>query len=246
MKLLRHLAFFTVATVLPLQAVGACPDGYSSNSLGMCMPNASPGPLIEPWVQVHGAAIAAWFQGSRETAISGSGAVPPQVRQALTGYISEDVLNHARYKVGDGGLFNAANDILKVNNDIAAVTVVDVIVFRNADDAVSNYKLWAHELKHVQQFMEWGVKDFGIRYARDYNSVEGQAREVENAYPVWAASHPTVPGPGPGPGPGPFPPPNYAQYCVTPFGTCTMSALGPKGVSCYCPSVSGPIWGTSM
>lgn len=244
MKLIRHFALFATAVALPLQSIAACQDGYSPNFLGICMPNFSPGPATEPLAQIHGAAIAVWFQGSRETALSGSGPVPPQVRLALTGYISEDVLNHARYKVGDNGIINAANDILKVNNDIAAVALVDVIVFRDGNDAASNYKLWAHELKHVQQFMEWGVKDFGIRYARDHNAVENQAREVENGYPVWAAAHN---GPNPNPGPGyPPPPTTYAQFCVTPIGSCTMSALGPKGVSCYCPTMNGPIWGTSM
>ncbi len=240
MKLIHHVALFAIAACLPLQAVAACQDGYSANFLGICMPNIDPGPATEPLAQIHGAAIAAWFQGSRETAVSGSGPVPPQVRLALNGYISDDVLNRARYKVGDNGIFNAANDILKVNNDIAAVTLVDVIVFRDGNDASSNYKLWAHELKHVQQFMEWGVKDFGIRYARDYNSVEGQAREVENGYPGWAAAHPTGTGPG-------LPPPlQQAKVCVTPVMTCSMSAIGPVGLSCYCPTWSGPMWGTSM
>jgi hypothetical protein len=62
------------------------------------------------------------------------------------------------------------------------VALNNVIVFRFADDAATNPVLWSHELKHIQQFAEWGVRDFAIRYLRDWNSVEAEAYAAERAF----------------------------------------------------------------
>lgn len=234
MKFVRNSALFAIAACLPLQAASACPDGWSSNSFGFCMPNdrevikiiVKPG--TEIWAQQYGPIIATWLQGSRETAFPASQPIPPHVRAQLRGFVPEDVLNRARYKVDDSGVLNAAADILRIRADIAAVTLVDVIVFRHGSDAQSNYKLWAHELKHVRQYMDWGTLDFGIHSARNYNSeVEQPALDEGERYASWS-------------------PPRQATVCVTPTYTCTMTAIGPVGQSCYCPTQFGPIWGQSM
>jgi len=65
------------------------------------------------------------------------------------------------------------------NPDVNAVTLVDIIVFRSQDDALNNVALWAHELKHVQQYQQWGVGEFATRYTRDYNAVEAPAYEIQ-------------------------------------------------------------------
>ena len=235
MKFVRNSALFAIAAILPIQAASACPDGWSSNSLGMCFPNggtvidAVVKPGTELWAQQYGPVIATWLQGSRETAYPASQPIPPHVRAKLTGFVPEDVLNRARYKVDDNGVINAASNILKINSSIAAVTLVDVIVFRDGSDAQSNYTLWAHELKHVRQFMDWGTLDFGIHSARNYNSeVEQPALDEGARYASWTP-----------------PPPPQATVCVTPTYTCSMSAIGPVGQSCYCPTQYGPIWGIS-
>ncbi len=36
-----------------------------------------------------------------------------------------------------------------------------------------------------------------------------------------------------------------ATYCSTQFGNCGMGVAGPSGVSCYCPTPNGPVWGVS-
>ncbi|MNF34651.1 hypothetical protein D3C84_154970 [compost metagenome] len=99
------------------------------------------------------------------------------------------MLDTARYKVGDAGEMNAAHTLMQ-NPDVNAVTLVDVIVFRNQDDAQNNVALWAHELHHVKQYLEWGVEDFARRYTRDYNSVEAPAYKVQGE--VARAMKPTV------------------------------------------------------
>ncbi|MDT4865919.1 hypothetical protein FQZ97_1007480 [compost metagenome] len=58
------------------------------------------------------------------------------------------------------------------------MTLVDVIVFRNLNDAMDNIPLWAHEMTHVQQYQEWGVKEFATRYSNDFNSVEAPAYQM--------------------------------------------------------------------
>ncbi|MNG08673.1 hypothetical protein D3C84_920480 [compost metagenome] len=88
------------------------------------------------------------------------------------------MLDTARYKVGDADEMNAAHTLMQ-NPDVNAVTLVDVIVFRNQDDAQNNVALWAHELKHVQQYLQWGVQDFALRYTRDYNAVEAPAYQIQ-------------------------------------------------------------------
>jgi hypothetical protein len=59
------------------------------------------------------------------------------------------------------------------------VTLVDIIVFRTAEAAETNVALWAHELKHVQQYQEWGVNGFAQRYTQDFNTVEAPAYQVQ-------------------------------------------------------------------
>ena len=177
----------------------ACPDGqYESCLLGecVCLPKVAGNIDIE-----HGAeqlkneiinragvpALEAWIIRSRNTAIVGSQPIPPQIRQALSGYIEQDVMNRARFKIGDKGILNLAGLTIEYGDringrEISAVTLIDVIVFRNASDAYNNPSLWAHELTHVKQFRDWGTRDFSILYIRDENSVEYSAYAVGNGY----------------------------------------------------------------
>jgi hypothetical protein len=181
--------------------------------------------------QTGGTALELWLNGSRNTSIGTSQPIPPQIRQALTGYIEDDVMNRARFKVGDNGVLNLAGlslaygDVL--GSSVAAVTLIDVIVFRDAGDAYNNPSLWAHELTHVKQFRDWGTNNFAISYARDSGSVEGPAYDVGNNYARWAATRsapfPPVPGPGGGFVPPPQPvglPPGYGMQvcgCIGPY-----------------------------
>lgn len=201
---------------------------------------------LEAMVQAGAPAFQVWLQESRNTAANGAQPIPPQIRQALTGYISEDLLTRARYKVGDPGVFNAANLSIQYGN-AAAVTLIDVIVFKSSNDALTNPELWAHELTHVRQFQSWGVRDFAIRYLRSWNGVEGEAYEVQNDYPRWAAQRqqrfamgPSIPGYSPMPQQA-----QVATMCVTNWGACSMAAMISVNSPCYCPSVNGPVWGVS-
>ncbi len=59
------------------------------------------------------------------------------------------------------------------------MTLIDVIVFRHASDAQDNVALWAHELKHVEQYLDWGVAEFARRYTLDHRAVEQPAYALE-------------------------------------------------------------------
>ena len=89
------------------------------------------------------------------------------------------MLETARYRVGDDSVLTTAGALLR-NPDIAAVTLIDLIVFRSEADAEHNVALWAHELKHVEQYLQWGVGEFARRYTQDYQQVEqpGYAMEL--------------------------------------------------------------------
>lgn len=246
--------FLTLCGLLVSAPAFACPDGQSSTSFGFCLPNAN-GDLgkaaqkaaEELRAQSVGPVLAAWIAGSRSTSIAGSSPVPFSIRQALNGYIPLDILNRTRFRVGDSGILNAAHNTHNFDANVAAVTLDDVIVFRNQWDADNNAALWAHELTHVRQFRDWGVGDFAIRYARNPDTVENEARQIGDNYSSWQQNRAST-------GQQPMPPqpvqPNWpsvqpAAFCITPFGTCPMGLIIPRGSSCYCPSFQGPIWGTA-
>ncbi len=138
------------------------------------------GPLFENVNQMAAVGLQGWIVQSRNTAATGDiRTIPLNIRAQLEPYYDIQVLDSARYKVGDDGELNAANTMLQ-NPDVNAVTLMDIIVFRDSDDALNNVALWAHELKHVQQYLQWGVREFATRYTRDYNAVEAPAYEIQN------------------------------------------------------------------
>ncbi|WP_431323504.1 eCIS core domain-containing protein [Rhizobium sp. YTU87027] len=110
---------------------------------------------------------------SRNVAKNGAMPIPPDIRKQLTGYSSKDSMNRVRYRIGDVGSPNLAI-LLERGGYADAVTLVDVIVFRDAI-AAATVSLWAHELVHVDQFQEWGVHGFAIRYAENWQAVESPA-----------------------------------------------------------------------
>jgi len=161
----------------------ACPAGQYQVCVVACFcaPGAEGelGTVFENMNQMAAAGLENWIVQSRDTAAMGDvQTIPLNIRAQLEPYYDLQVLDAVRYKVGDDVELNAAHTMLQ-NPDINAVTLVDIIVFRSADDAQNNVALWAHELKHVQQYQQWGVHEFASRYTRDYNAVEAPAYEIQ-------------------------------------------------------------------
>jgi hypothetical protein len=174
-------------TILALSFVStaalACPAGQSEVCVVTCFcAPGNPGdmaPLLEGVNQMASTSLQQWILQSRSSMpASQLQPVPLHIRAQLEPYYDLRVLDTARYKVGDDREMNAATTLMQ-NPDVEAVTLVDVIVFRSEEDAQNNVALWAHELHHVKQYLDWGVEDFARRYTRDYNSVEAPAYKIQ-------------------------------------------------------------------
>lgn len=183
---------------------------------------------------LSGPTLEAAIVNSRNTAVNGSMPVPPQMRQRLTGYASEDSLNRARYKIGDSGFVNLAH-LLEQGGLASAVTLIDVIVFRGPSEA-ADPSIWAHELHHVDQYRDWGVHSFAVQYARNWRSVEDPAYAKGNSYWAWFQSRGVATAAVPQP-PGaffPIPPPGIqvGNFCYTIRGRFGPGPGQPVGSPC--------------
>lgn len=194
-------ASIAVLSIFTLSAY-ACPDDqYEQCVLGACVCLPKVGGAVgaagekikkETNREIGGRALQIWFEGSHSTARGTSKPVPPHIRKALRGYVPDAVMDRASYKVGDNGVLNLAGLTQDYGDKLfgtenAAVVLIDVIVFRNSALA-NDLPLWAHELKHVQQFMEMGTSDFAKRYAANYHDIEDPAYDFGNNYINWKNS----------------------------------------------------------
>lgn len=221
------------ALLLVPSIASSCPDGYYNTSLGICLPNS--GTVLKPLDQVvaetNAVLLEQWITNSRNDAIGNSASIPSEIHQRLAGTFDEDVFSRVRFKIGDNGFFNAGNNIL-MNHDVNAVTLIDVIIFRGtlqAQDAAT----WAHELKHIQQYRDWGTHSFAVHYLRDYTEVENPAYAVQHQV---EAQLRTASG---------LPPGSTIQPCgcqqqptvlVLPDARCQSGEIQPTS----CPSTCGP------
>ncbi|KXG79391.1 DUF4157 domain-containing protein [Pseudomonas mosselii] len=168
---------------LPVFAQESCPTGQYQVCLVVCFcapvdPNQSGQVLQDVERMATSSLVFALRQARDEATASGSQPIPLHIRAQLEPWYDFAVLDAARYRVGDEQQISAANALLQ-NPDVNAVTLIDTIIFRRSADAEDNVALWAHELKHVQQYQELGVEEFAKRYTRDYQALEGPAYEIE-------------------------------------------------------------------
>lgn len=140
---------------------------------------------LEAMVQAGAPAFQQWLIQSRNDSSRGSMPIPDNVAQQLRGFYSDNVLRSVRFKVDDPGVFNLSNLSIQYGG-ASAVTLIDVIVFKFSSDAYNNLELWAHELQHVKQFRDWGVRKFAIRYLRSWNSVENAAYKKQDKFVSWS------------------------------------------------------------
>lgn len=181
----RLVALFVLCLTLEVPAqTNACPAGEKQVCLDSCICLPDVGQLLgsvpDGIYQIAAPALALWLTQARaEAAIAGIQPIPPHIREQLLRWYDPGVLDTARYKVSDSSQFNAATAMLQ-NPDVGAVTLIDIILFRDAQTAEENIALWAHELKHVQQYQEWGVEGFAQRYTQDFNAVEAPAYAIQS------------------------------------------------------------------
>lgn len=181
---------------------------------------------LEVQAQAAAPILENWLRASRNSAISTASPIPPHIRYQLEGTYDADILNRARYKIGDNGAFNIAGLSIQYGDSVNAVTLIDVIVFSDLAGA-NDPALWAHELKHVEQYRDWGVRDFAIRYIRSWNGVENPAYTAQNSFRFRNVAQYAPPSGMP----------SFGQRCSTLYGICLMFQPSPVGQGCFC---SGP------
>ena len=136
----------------------------------------SPNGLSPAVVQTLSPVLADWIVRSRDAAIrQGVEEIPAGVRAMLAGYVPDDILDRVRWRIGGAGSMSIQQNVFAFG-DAPAVTLDYVVVFAE-EKAVEDPKLWAHELKHVIQFAEWGVTGFATRYLHDDAAIESEAWE---------------------------------------------------------------------
>jgi Domain of unknown function (DUF4157) len=128
-----------------------------------------------------GPALEQWIIASRNSSYPTAAPIYPEMREVLRGWYSDALLDKVRFKVGDGGALNLANNTLTFNDGVQAVALIDVIIFRGPEEAKSP-ETWAHEMHHIRQYDEWGVRKFAIRYMRSWNSVENDAYDAQRRF----------------------------------------------------------------
>ncbi len=188
----------------PVAVAQTCPATEYAVCLGgscVCIPQMSgdleamAGEAIKALEAGRAPLLASWLETSRNDSFLKSEPIPPFIRDALTGYVADDILTRARFLVAD-----SASDTLNLGDmtirfgqavngfDIEAITLIDVIVFRSAEAAQNDAALWVHELAHVKQYLDWGVDEFANRYVNNPVAVEDEAYSAANAYKEWKAA----------------------------------------------------------
>jgi hypothetical protein len=121
---------------------------------------------------------------ARDAHYGNSYQLPNDVREGLKGKFSDAVLNRVRYAAGtiEITLPNFIGQGIKFQEDHYAVTVDDIIVFKNsAPPFEDNEFWWAHEITHVEQYMRWGIEVFAFNFIKDLGkSVEAEADNKGN------------------------------------------------------------------
>jgi hypothetical protein len=136
--------------------------------------------------------LAAWIAAARDAAkAQGVEPIPAPIRAALRGYVPEETLERVRWRQG-GSELSMPQNVIRFGH-VPAMTLDDVVVFQDRRAALEDPKLWAHELKHVMQFAEWGVDGFAARYLRDYEAVEHDAAEFRWQFMKETGRIPEVP-----------------------------------------------------
>jgi hypothetical protein len=120
-------------------------------------------------------ALGQWIVAERDAAVErGVEPIPSDVREVLAGYVAEEILDVARFRVDDTevSMYPAFFRL----GGTPAVTLDYVVIWESAEQA-ADPSLWAHELYHVGQYRDWGIEGFAERYLADYEAVEHDAAE---------------------------------------------------------------------
>ena len=126
------------------------------------------------------------IQAAREHAIAdGVRPVPARIARALRGFFPDAILRKVRFSSGQADAISIPGLAMSYGH-IDAVTLSDVILFREEAAAQTNAKLWAHELTHVMQYERLGIDGFASAYLQDFQSMEKEARDNADRFVAWS------------------------------------------------------------
>ncbi len=186
----RHLSCLALASLLLASSVAShaasppCPPGQHQACLGLCLCLPGRGeelaPLYNSVGQLAARGLEEWIVSARRAVPdSALQPIPLQVRAQLAQHFDLAVLDTVRYTIGNPKALDTGPSLLLHNSEVRAVTLIDLIVFREAHAASEDIALWAHELKHVEQYLSWGVSEFARRYTRDHAAVEAPGYAIQ-------------------------------------------------------------------
>jgi hypothetical protein len=126
-----------------------------------------------------GTALAAAIRHAAAQARYGAQPIPDNIKEQLTPYFPQSILNKAVWNTFDGNRVTLDTQIMRACWDsIGAVTVDNVIVFKQSSN-VDDVTLWAHELTHVMQYDNMGVETFAFTYTYSWNDLENPAYAMQ-------------------------------------------------------------------
>lgn len=143
-------------------------------------------PAVAPGMLDYAAsALAHLIEVMRERTIAeGVKPMPASVYRGLLGYFPDSLMRNVRYATGQSeGITLPA--LAFTYGDAAAMTLGEVIVFKDERLAQHDLKLWAHELTHVMQYQRWGIEGFAGRYVRNSADVEQEAYRNADRFLAW-------------------------------------------------------------
>jgi len=160
----RLLLLAGLAWILPVRAHPAIPSGLQAYAAG---------------------ALAELIEGARQQAIAdGVRPIPPLVYRSLLGYFPAGLLQKCRFAAGNSRALTLPALAFSYG-DATAITLGDIVLFKNDIVAETDLKVWAHELTHVLQYQRWGVEGFAERYVHDSAAVEQEAIDNAKRFAAW-------------------------------------------------------------
>ncbi len=149
-----------------------------------CAPQPAGSGQTSTLLQLAADSLAALVVHLRDTARhEGTEPLPGAIRAQLQGFVPDDVLDIVRWRTDDrAGL--SRSGILSAMG-LVAVTVDDVVLFTDAEIALGNPGIWAHELRHVMQYRACGIEGFALAYVSDHDALEADARAYSLAWHQW-------------------------------------------------------------
>jgi hypothetical protein len=124
---------------------------------------------------LFGPSLAVVIRHGRERAYPSGHPMPKEIRATLAPFFARAVLERVRYVTArDAAAAGTVSEVLVSTGVVEALTLGDVIVFRDAQSA-SDPLLWAHELVHVEQYCRLGVEAFAAQYLEQAWVLENEA-----------------------------------------------------------------------